>query len=354
MGMNGKTVLKNSALSAGILLLTVLVCLVFQRLDVVQHIPMIFVFAVFLISLLTDGYIWGIVSAFCGMLAVNYAFTYPFYAFNFNIPANLISAVILTTVSVITGMLTTQIKRYEAEKAEHERERTRANLLRAVSHDLRTPLTTIYSASSTLRTKKHQLTEEQQDTMLKNIEEDSEWLVRMVENLLSITRISNAQIELAKTPVILDELVDSVLTKFMTRYPEQNIRIDVPDEVVVVAVDPILIEQVLMNLLENAVFHAVQMTEIEFRVYTLGKKVIFEVADDGCGIREDKLAHLFTGTSEDGDSSADNKKRNIGIGLSVCATIIRAHDGEICAENRKSGGALFRFSLKMEEMTDDE
>ena len=69
MGMNGKTVLKNSALSAGILLLTVLVCLVFQRLDVVQHIPMIFVFAVFLISLLTDGYIWGIVSAFCGMRA---------------------------------------------------------------------------------------------------------------------------------------------------------------------------------------------------------------------------------------------------------------------------------------------
>jgi two-component system sensor histidine kinase KdpD len=260
----------------------------------------------------------------------------------------------MTAVSVLTGMLTTKIKHYESEKAENERERMRANLLRAVSHDLRTPLTTIYSASSTLRSKKSVLTEEQQDTILKNIEDDSDWLVRMVENLLSVTRINNAQIEIAKTPVILDELVDSVMTKFLTRYPDQKVTLDIPEDVVVVSVDTLLIEQVLMNLLENAVFHAENMTHIFFRVFTSGQKVIFEIADDGCGINEDKLKHISSGSFESSGASADAQKRNAGIGLSVCATIIKAHNGEISAENRKSGGALFRFILKKEDMTDDE
>lgn len=274
--------------------MAIVLSILFQKLKVEEHITTVIVFAVFLISLLTDGCIYGIVSAVGGMLAVNYAFTYPYFALNFNVPVNLISAIIMTAISVLTGTLTTKIKDYEAEKAENERERMRAGLLRAVSHDLRTPLATIYSASSTLRNKKQMLTEEQQDTMLKNIEEDSEWLIRMVENLLSITRINNEKIKISKTPVILDELVDSVMTKFLSRHPGCPVTLDIPDEVVVISVDTILMEQVLMNLLENAVFHAENMTEILFRVFALGQNVIFEIADDGCGIRKDKLKHIFT------------------------------------------------------------
>ena len=144
------------------------------------------------------------------------------------------------------------------------------------------------------------------------------------------------------------------MTKFLTRYPEQKVTLDIPEDVVVVSVDTILIEQVLMNLLENAVFHAENMTHILFRVFTSGQKVIFEIADDGCGIKADKLKHIFSGDFESSETSADAKKRNAGIGLSVCATIIKAHDGEISAENRRNGGALFRFVLKKEDMTDDE
>ena len=147
-------------------------------------------------------------SAIVSMLAVNYAFTYPYFALNFIIPVNLISAVIMVTVAVLTGMLTAKIKLHEAEKAESERERMRANLLRAVSHDLRTLLTAIYGAGSMLRDKRKNLTEQQQDEMLQSIREDSEWLVRMVENLLSVTRIDRGKFN--KTPTILDELVDSV------------------------------------------------------------------------------------------------------------------------------------------------
>ena len=90
------------------------------------------------------------------------------------------------------------------------------------------------------------------------------------------------------------------------------------------------------------------------RVFTQGNQAIFEIADNGCGIREDRMKDIFTGSYEARDTAPDGRKRNIGIGLSVCATIIKAHGGEISAENRKGGGALFRFTLETEDMTHDE
>ena len=233
-------------------------------------------------------------------------------------------------------------------------ERFKVELIANVSHDLRTPLTTIYSASSTLLDKREQLTDQQRDLMLKSIQEDSEWLVRMVENLLSITRIGSERIEIAKTPVILDELIDSAMTKFHSRYPGQEVALELPEDMVAIPVDAILIEQVLINLLENAVLHAEGMTTLSLRVFTLGRQAIFEVADNGCGIREDRLSHIFSGSYEALESTPDGRKRNAGIGLSVCATIIKAHGGEITAENRRGGGALFRFTLGKEDITDDE
>ena len=352
--MKNHKIIKNTLISLTIFAPAIVVSVLFQKLDVQENISTIFVFAVFLISLLTERYIYGIVSAVAGMLAINYAFTYPYFALDFINPVNIISAVIMVTVAILTCMLTTKIKIHEAMKAENEKERTRANLLRAVSHDLRTPLTTIYSASSTLRDKKSSLTQEQQDTMLKSIQEDSEWLMRMVENLLLITRIGGGKIKIMKSPTILDELIDSVMTKFMARYPGQEVALDIPYEIVVIPVDAILIEQVLLNILENAVIHAKGMTWLSLRVFSLGKQVIFEIADDGCGIGADRLRHIFTGNYDTQEVTSDSRKRNVGIGLSICATIIKAHGGDISAENRKGGGALFRFTLSREELTDDE
>ena len=157
-----------------------------------------------------------------------------------------------------------------------------------------------------------------------------------------------------KSPTILDELIDSVMTKFMARYPGQEVALDIPYEIVVIPVDAILIEQVLLNILENAVIHAKGMTWLSLRVFSLGKQVIFEIADDGCGIGADRLRHIFTGNYDTQEVTSDSRKRNVGIGLSICATIIKAHGGDISAENRKGGGALFRFTLSREELTDDE
>ena len=352
--MKRQKLLKNCLITAAVFVLAILLSIFFQGLDVPEHITTIYVFAVFLISLLTDGYAYGILSAMAGTLAVNYLFTYPYFTLNFIRPVNLISAIIMITVAVLTGTLTTKIKRHESVKAEGEKERMRANLLRAVSHDLRTPLTTIYGASSTLRENRKNLSEEQQDAILQSIQEDSEWLMRMVENLLSITRIDSGKIKIIKSPTVLDELIDSAMTKFKSRYPGQEVSLDLPDDIVVIPMDTILIEQVVLNILENAVLHAKGMTVLSLRVFVLGRQVIFEIADDGCGIREERLRNIFSGGSGHETGSGDSQRRNAGIGLSVCATIIKAHGGSISAENRKSGGAVFRFTLNKEEGVDDQ
>ena len=328
------------------------ISLVLQRVDVEEHVTTVFVFAVFLIALGTGGYVWGVAAAFIGTIAVNFVFEVPYFAFDFATPVNLISAIILIAIAVLTGALVTKLKRQEATKAEGEKERMRANLLRAVSHDLRTPLTTIYGSATTLLENGDGMTGEQRDKILAGIKEDSQWLVRMVENLLSITRIDRGRVKIIKTATVLEELVDSVVLKFKKRYPTQKVELELPDNVVMIPMDAVLIEQVLINMLENAVQHAEGMTRLELRVFTLGRQAIFEVKDNGCGIQPKRLETIFTGYDAAGTAVTDGGK-NAGIGLSVCATIIKAHGGSIKAENAKTGGAVFRFALDTEEISDD-
>ena len=347
------------ALGDGIFMLVVLVVvfsinLLLQRLFQTQTmIPMIFVLGVFLVSWKTQGYFWGLTASLISVLAVNYAFTYPYWAFDLISPECISSAVVMLIVAIMTGALTTRIKQTEKLKAEAEKERMRGNLLRAVSHDLRTPLTGIYGACSVMIDNFEDISPERQLKLLKDIRSDSQWLVRMVENLLSITRIDSTGVSILKTPTALDELLDAVLLKFHKLCPRQKVILTIPDEIVMIPMDAILMEQVLINLLENAVRHGKNMTRLELGVTVSGSQAIFCIADNGCGISPDRLDNLFDGYFHAGKTPADGQKRNTGIGLSVCATIIRAHGGTITAENRPEGGALFRFTLNTEEFTNE-
>ena len=242
----------------------------------------------------------------------------------------------MLVVAVSTSTLNIRIRNQEKLRSENEKEKMRGNLLRAISHDLRTPLTSIYGSSSTLISKYDALPKEQQLKLLGEIQEDSEWLIRMVENLLSVT------------PIVLDELIDSVLMKFSKKHPNQKVITQIPDEFVDIPMDSLLIEQVLLNLLENAVFHAKGMTKLTLSVSLVGDKAVFEVADNGCGISENTLQKIFTGTYEKSAAPVDGTRSNMGIGLSVCAAIVKAHDSEITAENKSGGGAVFRFALERE------
>ena len=321
--------------------------------EIPEQVTTTFAFAVFLTALLTEGYFWGLAASAVSLLLVNYAFTFPYFEVNFSIPSNFFSGLVMALIAVLTSTLTTKIKEQEAMKAETEKETMRANLLRAISHDLRTPLTTIYGSSAALRENGDSLTPEQKDKMLLGIQQDAQWLVRMVENLLAVTRMDSGNVHITTVSTTVDELIDSALMKFRKRYPEQKIILELPEEPVLIDVDCMLVEQVLINLLENAVQHAAGLTRILIRVTEGGGTVTLEVADDGCGIPSERLARVFDGYLPQKDLPVDNAKRNAGIGLSLCATIIRAHGGTIEAENNPGGGATFRFRLHTEEMTDE-
>ena len=310
--------------------------------------PMIFLLGVFLVSWRTRGYAWGIVASLISVLAVNWAFTYPYWAFDLISPECIASAVVMLVVSTVTGALTTRLKKQEKLKAEAETERMRGNLLRAVSHDLRTPLTAIYGSCSVMMENYDALTKEKQLKLLAEIRSDAKWLNRMVENLLSITRVDADTVRLSKHSTSLEELIDSLLVKFRKHYPQQKVTVRLPEEFVCIPMDAMLMMQVLMNLLENAVLHAEGMKNLWLTVEVAGRKAVFTVADDGCGIPAERLPYLFTGLLN-GSTSVDATRNNMGIGLSVCSTIVKAHGGEIQAGNRRGGGAFFRFALELEE-----
>ena len=319
-----------------------------NRFQTQTMIPMIFVLGVFLVSWRTQGYFWGIAASLISVIAVNWAFTYPYWAFDLISPECISSAVVMLIVSVVTGTLTTRLKQQEKLKAEAEKERMRGNLLRAVSHDLRTPLTAIYSSCSAMIDQFGQIGPEKQLILLREIQSDAKWLSRMVENLLSVTRVNADQVRLSKHSTVLEELIDALLVKFHKHYPGCQVHLELPEAFVSIPMDPMLIEQVLMNLLENAVFHAAGMKQIWLRVRLEGSFAEFSVEDDGCGIPPERMQHLFTGLL-DSEAPADSTRSNMGIGLSVCRTIIAAHGGELKAENRPEGGARFSFCLEMEE-----
>lgn len=317
-----------------------------------NQVSMIFVLGVFLISWRTQGYFWGITASLISVLAVNYVFTYPYYAFDLMSPECVSSAVVMLIVAIMTGALTTKIKKQEKMKAEAEKERMRGNLLRAVSHDLRTPLTSIYGGCSAIIENYDSLKKGQHLKLLGEMQEDAMWLIRMVENLLSVTRIDGSRIQLTKVPTVLEELIDAVLVKFHKHCPKQEVLVEIPDEFVSIPMDSMLITQVLINILENAVDHAEGMTKLELSVRLEGNMAKFIISDDGCGIPADRMDKLFSGYLNWENTPADGNRNNMGIGLSVCSAIVKAHGSEIYAENNATGGALLYFSLRME--TEDE
>ena len=344
-----KLLIRDGMISVGLLTIA---CFIGLWLDSITNplslISMVFVLTVFIISLLTSGYIWGIAASLFSVLIVNYVFTFPYLAFDFLVPFNLISAIVMLIVAISTCTLTTKLKAQEKIVVETETEKMRSNLLRAISHDLRTPLTTIYGSCSAIIENYNSISEAQQKKLLLEMREDAENLIRIVENLLSVTRVNGETVAVRKTATVLEELIDSVLMKFQKNHPNQHVIVTIPDEFISIPMDALLIEQVLINLLENAVHHATGMTELYLSVTVEKTNAIFKVEDNGCGIPRDKLDQLFTGQLYRKDLPSDSN-RGLAIGLSVCSAIIKAHGSMIYAENLKNGGASFYFSLEMED-----
>ena len=317
-------------------------------------VAIIYVLAVMLVARYTTGYITGIIASLFGVFFVNYVFTYPYMTFNFSLDGYPVSFIGMMLVSSITSTTTTRFKQQskllnEREKmlVEAEKETMRANLLRAVSHDLRTPLTSIIGLADTALSDSPELTEEKRRELLAGIREDANWLLNMVENLLSVTRIRVTDTHVNTSPEPLEEVVAEAVQRFRKRLPQGKVDVRVPDEFLMVPMDATLIEQVIINLLENAVYHSGTDEPIEFYVEKRNDCVAFHIRDYGKGIDPERLKTIFDGAGIEPNASGDSHK-GMGIGLTICKTIINAHNGTIEAANRLKG-AEFIFTLPLEE-----
>lgn len=315
-------------------------------------VPLVFVLAVLLTSRFTDGYFYGLFATVASVFGVNYAFTYPYFEFNFSLTGYPLTTLTMFAVSLVVGMLTEQVKRQSRIEAEAEREKMKANLLRSVSHDLRTPLTAIIGSSTVVLEHFDALSEEEMKELTRQVRDDAQWLVRLVENILSITRINDSTVQLRKPPEAAEEIAAEAVNKFRKNHA-MPVRVCVPDELLMVPMDATLIEQVLGNLMENVVIHAKDATAIELSISrTQDGQVRFCVEDDGKGIDEEILPRLFEELFPHAQEANADGRRSMGIGLSACMSIVKAHGGHMYAENRQQGGARVCFVLPMEEEND--
>lgn len=320
------------------------------------NVGLIYIVTVILISYHTDKYRYGIFAAIFSVFCVNFLYTYPFYEINFTMSGYPFTFVVMYFISILTSATTfrmkdqaRKIKENEKLLMEAEKEKLRANLLRAVSHDLRTPLTSMIGASSSYLENEETLPSEEKRELVSQIYEDANWLLHMVENLLSVTRITEGGASvLKKSPEAVEEVIFDAISTAKKRYPDLKVHVSIPDDFLVAPMDPLLIKQVILNLLENAYFHAHSRDPIECSLDSDPDSVCIHVKDFGDGISPDRLDSIFDAAPSAPSSAADTRK-GMGIGLSICKAIVTAHDGTIHARNH-GNGAEFYFTLPKEEL----
>lgn len=270
------------------------------------NIALLYIIVQILIARYTNGYLYGLFSSVFSVICINFFFTYPFFRLNFTLsgyPVTFIGMLIITllTTATTSSLLSDGSILSDAEKRE----------------------------------------------LLENIENDSSWLLNMVENLLSVTRINDTVThQVNKTPEIVEEVVAEAVQRLKKRFPSASIIVHVPTDYLLIPMDAILIEQVLINLLENALIHSGSSHSPELTVTDHPDHVTFCVKDFGHGLNPDVIPDIFSGICHN-TGSVDSHK-GMGIGLSICKTIIDAHNGYIEAKNH-TNGALFLFTLPKEE-----
>ena len=319
------------------------------------NIALIYILALILTARYTNGYWYGIVFALFSVICINYFFTYPYFNLNFTLSGYPVSFILTLTITLITSATTSHLKIQAALLAEREeiinkaeKEKMRANLLRAISHDLRPPLTSIIGTSDSYLEFPDSLNAEEKTTLVKQIRDDANWLLNMVENLLSVTRIKDSEsAKVNKSPEIVEEVISEAIQRFKKRCPEASVRVSIPEDYIILPMDPLLIEQVIINLLDNACVHSSSSQPIDLTVIDSPTSVVFCIRDYGKGISPSLLPVIFDGSSARNTATPD-AHRGMGIGLSICKTIITAHAGSITALNHDKG-AEFMFTLPKED-----
>lgn len=239
----------------------------------------------------------------------------------------------------------------QASEMETQQERLRANLLRAISHDLRTPLTSISGNAGVLMEKSIALDEAKKQELYTAIYDDSMWLVNLTENLLSVTRIENGTMRIRMEPELLEEVFQEALSHLDRQSVNHRIQVELDDDLLMARMDVRLIVQVIINIVNNAIKYTQDGSRIVLRAVRAGQMVEVSISDDGPGISDAAKPHLFDMFYTASQGKADNR-RGLGLGLSLCQSIVVAHGGTISVGDCVPHGTVFRFTLPIAEVTE--
>ena len=231
-----------------------------------------------------------------------------------------------------------------------EKERLRANLLRTISHDLRTPLTAISGNASNLLSNHSAIDEATRLQIYADIYDDSMWLINLVENLLAVTRIEDGRMNLRMETELVSEVISEALRHVSRQSVEHSITAESTDDFLLARMDARLIVQVIINLVDNAIKYTQKGSRIQILTDRLASKVRIRVTDNGPGIPDEAKPLVFDMCYTGANRIADSR-RSLGLGLCLCRSIIRAHGGEISVSDNTPSGCVFTFTLPCEEVT---
>jgi two-component system, OmpR family, sensor histidine kinase KdpD len=257
----------------------------------------------------------------------------------------------LDTIAPQIAVVLEREKLYEKQEETQmqiQREHLRADMLRAISHDLRTPLTSIMGSASTIIYNFATVSDDIKKDFLHNIYDDAKWLNEMVENILNMTRFDEGKIAMNLEQEAAEEIIADAISHVKNPAEKHIINAKMPPDIILLKVDGVLITQVLVNLLSNAINYTPDGSEIIVSVNKVENEVIFEVSDNGPGILETDLPHMFERFYAQ-HAKAYGARHGTGLGLSLCKSIVEAHGGKIAIYNKEPHGTLVRFCLPVKE-----
>jgi two-component system, OmpR family, sensor histidine kinase KdpD len=318
---------------------------------------MLFLTTIICISRFTDGYLYGIVSSLIAVLLFNYLFTEPYFSLNFYNPKYPMIFAIMLAVSLLVSTMMVQIRKaadervrlamlQESSDREIKNEKLRSTILYSLSHDLRTPLTSISGSASMLLEGGCTLSESDKEHLVQEIYDESIWLNQFVENLLSLARINESLLRLNLKSEVLDEVVGETVRLIRRRLNGRMLQVSTPSELVMADMDFALIEQVIINLVDNSVAHTPPDGQIGLSVEVSNLQLIFRISNNGPALAPDVMEKLYDRYFVGSEQRFDTK-RGMGLGLHICQAIVKAHGGTIRAANRPEGGVEFAFTIPM-------
>ena len=325
-----------------------------------SNIIMLYIIAVLVISILTSKIYYCLGSSIVGVLVFNYLFTYPEFSFSAHDAGYPVTFLTMFITALIAGTLANKLKRNTliAEQNAREKEEAallaqneqlRANMLRTISHDLRTPLTSISGNASTLISGGTALDETARQQIYTDIFSESMWLIEMVENLLYATRIEDGRMQLNISVEILDDIVQEAVKHTERTHSKRNIIVDMLDEIIPVMADANLIVQVIVNLMDNAVKYSDDDSDVTVSVRREHAYAVISVSDHGTGISDEEKEKVFDMFYTGGSRFSDSR-RSLGLGLALCRSIISSHGGTISVSDNIPNGTVVSFTLPIGEV----